>query len=637
MFLRWRPEPGTATTVTDFDTAKRQILDRLRIEEVVGEQVRLRRVGSRLVGLCPFHSEKSPSFSVNADLGFFKCFGCGKGGDLFTYVQLRDRVPFMDALRLLADRAGVTLPTRGGPVSESDAGPSRVDILRVLAWAQGYFRANLIHAVQGKSAREYLQGRGFTPATIEKFGLGLATEAAGSIRAAAKNAGFTDAALLAADLIRKDEESERTYETFRDRLMFPIRDASGRTVAFGGRTLIDDKAKYLNSRQTALFDKGRTLYGLDVAREAATTSKRIVIVEGYTDCMACHQAGFTEAVATLGTAMTESHVEQLRRFTDDVVLLFDSDAAGEAAADRAIGLALPRCLNVRLARVPEGKDPGEYLPTAGAAGFSDVLNGAVDALQFKWSATQARFSGDESPARRRQAVLDFVGVVSASVHAEALDAIQCGLIVNQIAHLLGMERAEVVRLFVKPATPRAATPAVETAPSAPILASEEQAVWKTVLEVLLNRPDLAVSVVPRPTPAQIADPRDRRIAVALMDACDSTSAASLGDVLARCPQPDDAARVVELADRGAKRGNFEATLAAALVRIGFRSRDVLVERYRGELLLMTGESLGDREKETHRAFLDGVREQRHFVPRRLRRATGENLGGSVEETADSAP
>jgi len=623
--------------VTDFETAKRQILDRVRIEEVVGEQVRLRRVGTRLVGLCPFHTEKSPSFSVNADLGFFKCFGCGKGGDLFTYVQLRDRVPFIDALRLLADRAGVELPTRGAPMADGDAGPSRVDILRVLAWAQGYFRANLLNPALGLSAREYLQGRGFTAATVERFGLGLAVESAGSIRAAAKNAGFNDAALLGADLLRTDESGERSYETFRDRLMFPIRDASGRTIAFGGRTLIDDKAKYLNTRQTALFDKGRTLYGLDAAREAATISKRIVIVEGYTDCMACHQAGFTETVATLGTAMTEFHVEQLRRFTDEVILLFDSDAAGEAAADRAIGLALPRCLKVRLARVPEGKDPGEFLPTAGPAGFSDVLNGAIDALQFKWSATQRRFSGGESPARSRQAVLDFVSVVSASVHAEALDAIQSGLIVNQIAHLLGMERADVARLLAKPVPPKSATPLVEMEPSAPAPLSQEQAVWKTVLEVLLNRPDLVASVDPRPQLTRIMDARDRRIAAALMSVCEDTKTPSLGDVLARCSDPQDASRVVELADRGAKRGNFEATLALSLARIGLRSREDEVERHRQDVLKTVGEPSGESEKETHRAYFDGVSQQRHFVPRRMRRAAGDNLGGSVEETAESAP
>lgn len=625
---------GTTANVTDFETAKRQILDRIRIEEVVSEQVRLRRVGSRLVGLCPFHSEKTPSFSVNSDLGFFKCFGCGKGGDVLTYVQLRDRVPFMDALRLLADRAGVVLPSRTSNSGESNEGPSRVDVLRAIAWAQGYFRTQYLNPAIGRAAREYIEKRGFGASIVERFGIGLAVEASGSIKAAAKNAGFDEAVLLAADLLRADEESGRVYETFRDRLMFPIRDSSGRTVGFGGRTLVDDKAKYLNTRQNALFDKGRTLYGLDAAREAVSAAKRIIVVEGYTDCMACHQAGFTETVATLGTAMTEAHVEQLRRFTDDVILLFDSDAAGEAAADRAISLALPRCLKVRLARVPEGKDPGEFLPTAGAAVFSDVLNEAVDALQFKWSATQRRFAGDESDAKRRQAVLDFVGIVAAGVHAEALDAIQYGLIVNQVAHLLGMERADVARLFAKPATPRSAeNPVQQVEAVAPAPRTSEQSAWKTTLEVLLNRPDLIASVSPRPDVSRISDPRDRRIASAMFDA----GGAALSDVLARCTEPADAARVAELATWGSQRGNFEATLALSLTRIGLHSRDEAVEKQRGDWLRTGGEASVVTEKEAHRALCDGVKEHRHFVPRRMRRALDDGLGGNVEETAGAAP
>jgi len=631
--------------VTDFETAKRQILDRIRIEDVVGEQVRLRRVGSRLVGLCPFHTEKTPSFSVNSDLGFFKCFGCGKGGDVLTYVQLRDRVPFMDALRLLADRAGVVLPSRSAESGESEHGPTRVDVLRACAWAQGYFRANFVHPTIGRSVRDYVQGRGFEAAIVERFGVGLALDNPGSLKAAAKNAGIEEAVLLAADLLRADENSGRIYETFRDRLMFPIRDASGRTVGFGGRTLVDDKAKYLNTRQGALFDKGRTLFGLDAAREAVASAKRIMIVEGYTDCMACHQAGFTETVATLGTALTEAHVEQLRRFTDEVILLFDSDAAGEAAADRAIALALPRCLSVRMARVPEGKDPGEFLPAAGAAGFSDVLNSAVDALQFKWSATQRRFSGDESDAQRRQAVLDFVSVVSTSVHAEALDAIQCGLIVNQVAHLLGMERADVARLFARPAAPRSAeAPIQEVESEAAAPRTSEQSAWKTALEVLLNRPDLIPSVSPRPDLSRIADVRDRRIASAIFDALWTLGAVTLSDVLARCPEPADAARVAELATRGAQRGNFEATLALSLERIGLRSRDEAVERHRREWLASGGEASNELGKETHRALCDGEKNHhqlpgnsRIFVPRRLRRVMNDGLGGNVEETAGTAP
>jgi len=627
--------------VIDFETAKRQILDRVRIEDVVGEQVRLRRSGPRWVGLCPFHSEKTPSFAVNPDLGIFKCFGCGKGGDVFTFVQLRDRVDFMDSLRLLADRAGVTLPTRSGSSQAAESGPNRVDLLKAAAWGLTHFRSNLLNPTVGRSAREYLQHRGFSEATVERFGLGLASESAGAIRAAATRAGFDEAALLGADLIRADEQG-RTYETFRDRLMFPIRDASGRVIGFGGRTLVDDKAKYLNTRQTTMFDKGRTLYGLDVARDAITSAGRAVVVEGYTDCIACHQAGFAETVATLGTALTEAHVDQLRRFSDEIILLFDSDAAGEAAADRAIGVALPRCVKVRLARVPDGKDPGEFLPRAGAAAFSDVLNGAVEALEFRWSATQRRFAGDASDASRREAVLDFMRVVRSSVDSRAMDAIQCGLMVNQIAHLLKIERADVARLLNKPATPRRADgPGESEGGDGPVEAaprSARQAAWTHLLEVALNRPELLAAVELRPDAGQVADPRDRRIAEALWEALATSSSVTIADVLVRCGDPNDAARAVELVERGAARGNFEATLALCLERIGATSRDDEAARRRREWLRPVVDSATPEQgKETDRVLSESVKEHRHFVPRRFRRRDDDARGGSVEETVKLAP
>ncbi|MCH8967155.1 MAG: DNA primase, partial [Planctomycetes bacterium] len=323
----------------DFELKKRQITDRLDILAVASQHVRLKRSGRRWVGLCPFHSEKTPSFTVTPDLGLFKCFGCGKGGDLFSFVQMRENVPFGEAFRMLADRAGVELVA--GPTERSQ-GPGRVDVAKVNEWALRFFRANLTSAELGKNARDYLRGRGFSDEIVERFELGLATDGAPAIKDAAKRAGFDAPLLLGADLVREGD-SGGAYETFRNRLIFPIRDATGRVVGFGGRTLVDDRAKYLNTRQTVLFDKGRGLYGIHQARTAVQERGRAVVVEGYTDCLAAHQAGFTETVATLGTAMTESQVDLLRRDSDAIILRFDSDDAGEAAADRAIHVALPRC------------------------------------------------------------------------------------------------------------------------------------------------------------------------------------------------------------------------------------------------------------------------------------------------------
>lgn len=612
----------------DFEQVKRQILDRISIQDVVAEHVTLKRRGVRWVGLCPFHSEKTPSFTVSPERGLFKCFGCGKGGDVFSFVQLRENVSFMEAMRHLADRAGVEFrdTTQRSPTAPGE--PSRTDLAKLNAWALRFFRTNLLAESVGGSAREYLRGRGFTDATIERFGLGLAAEGGPSLRSTAARAGFGEAMLVAADLFRKDEATGRVYETFRSRLMFPIRDATGRVVGFGGRTLIDDKAKYLNTRQTALFDKGRNLYGIELAREAIASRRRAIIVEGYTDCMACHQAGFTEAVATLGTALTETHVDLLRRFGEEIVLLFDSDAAGEAAADRAIALALPRCVKVRLGRIPEGKDPSDFLGRASAADFSDVLNQAVEALEFKWLKTLERFRSDSSDVRRREAVLDFMHVVADAVNTAAVDAIQRGLLVNQIAHLLRIEGDEVSRLMSGSRSSRgdhaaaANQGAVSQRSAAP--RDEEQAVWTHLLEVLLNVPDLLSMVDPGPDPVRIADPRDRRIATALFDARRHGGSFSLADVFARCHDAADAQRVTELVERGAARGNFEATLRLALERLAETVRGSVAQASRRRLLdaAATGNPPQENSDADH-AQNDSVREHRHFAGRRLvRRAVG---------------
>lgn len=626
----------------DFEHVKRQILDRVPIQDVVAEHVTLKRRGARWVGLCPFHSEKTPSFTVSPERGLFKCFGCGKGGDVFSFVQLKENVSFMEAMRHLADRAGLDFRDSGQHHGGSPGEPSRGEIAKLNAWALQFFRKNLQADSIGRSAREYLRGRGFTEATIERFGLGLATENGASLRSAAARAGFNDAFLIAADLLRKDEETGRVYETFRARLMFPIRDATGRVIGFGGRTLIDDKAKYLNTRQTALFDKGRNLYGIDLAREAIASRRRAVVVEGYTDCMACHQAGFTETVATLGTALTEAHVELFRRFGEEIVLLFDSDAAGEAAADRAISLALPRCVKVRLARIPEGKDPSDFLGRASAAEFSDVLNGAVEALEFKWLKTHERFRVDSSDARRREAVLDFVRVVGDAVNTAAVDAIQRGLLVNQIAHLLRIEGDEVSRLMSGLRSSRSDPMSAANQGTVPqrstVPRDEEQAVWVHVLEVLLNKPDLLSMVEFVPDAARITDPRHRRIATALFDAGRSGGPVTLADVLARLHDPEDAQRVAELIDRGAARGNFEGTLRLALERLGKTVRGSAVEQSRKRLLdAAAARNPSPQTDEDRRIMLDGVSKHRHYVPRRMvRGAVSEGgLGTGVAEVINT--
>lgn len=600
----------------NFELKKREILDRVDIVEFVGRHVALKRRGQRWVGLCPFHSERTPSFTVTPDLGLFKCFGCGKGGDIFSFVQARENVPFIEAMQMLADHAGVELDSGS---SDGPSGPGRVDIARVNDWAARFFQTNLQNDAHGASTRRYLSDRGFAEETVERFGLGLATDSASNIMTSAKSAGFDAPLLLAADLIRRSEDG-RTYETFRNRLMFPIRDATGRIVGFGGRTLVDDRAKYLNTRQNALFDKGRTLYGLDVARDPIGSRGRAIIVEGYTDCLAAYQAGHGETVATLGTALTDAHVELLRRYTDEFILLFDSDDAGAAAADRAINVALPRCVRCRMARVPDGMDPGDFLNSDRAAEFPDLLNAAVDALEFKWSVTWKRFRGDASNARRRDAILEFLRVVAEAVGGHAIDPIQRGLLINQVAHVVRLERDEVERMLRRLQPRAAARREVQTVATVDPEHSGDaaQRTWERVLEVLLNEPSLLAVVGAMPDLSGIADDRDRRIAEFVLELDKSLGEFRLNDVLARCEKPADTERVAELAQRGARRGNHEATFRTALEQLQEMDRMSTLDYHRRRLLdREIDASAGESHAEDEHILSAGVRQRRHFVPRRL--------------------
>lgn len=594
-----------------FDSDKQRILDRVSLVDVVSQHVTLRRVGRRMVGLCPFHAEKSPSFSVNPDLGLFKCFGCGKGGDLFTFVQLRENVPFVDALQILADRAGIELHRTGAPAPGEI---SRADLARVNTWAADYFHRALVAGPA--ETRKYLADRGAAWSFAQQFGLGFALGADGALRSAAAQAGISAAMLKEADLIREDEHG-RSYDTFRNRIMFPIRDATGRIIGFGGRTLGDDRAKYLNTRQTQLFDKSRVLFGLDLGREAMQNRRRAVLVEGYFDCLAAHQGGFSETVATLGTALTEFHIDLLRRYTEEAVILFDSDSAGEAAAERAIAVALPRCLRVRLARIPDGKDPSDFFQNGTAEGFSDILNSAVDALEFKWSATLGRFHGEKSDAARREAIQDFLQVVAAACAGGGMDVIQRGLMVNQVAHVLHLDRSEVDRLLGQIRGKNGPAPAgSRMAPPRDVMtrhADGEQAAWEMFLEATLAEPAAMVGD-DWPDLLRITDPLNFEIANVCRELSGTLGDFSLADVLVRLEGDDLTRRASELAERGLARGNVEATMAAALEKLrgAHRTRDMDQSKDR---LRQGGEGTDERKELAN--IHHGLRERRGFAPRRL--------------------
>ncbi|HUI95702.1 MAG TPA: DNA primase, partial [Xanthobacteraceae bacterium] len=349
------------------------------------------------IGLCPFHNEKTPSFSVVEDQGFYHCFGCGAHGDVISYVMQGEGLGFLDAVEDLARRAGLEVPkpTR----EEHDRAMRVVGLQGAVEAACGFFEASL-HAAEGREARQYLERRGLDEATVRRFRLGFAPDRRDALKRALGGQ-CPEAMLLEAGLLRRPEGGGESYDYFRGRVMFPIGDRHGRTIAFGGRIMGEGQPKYLNSPDTPLFEKGRVLYGWAQARAAAAREPSAVVVEGYMDVIALHRAGFATAVAPLGTALTETQIEELWRLAPEPILCFDGDAAGQRAAARALDRALPLLkpgLSLRFAALPEGEDPDTLVLRHGAAAMREVLDQARPLAEVLWSLETAH--NLDTPERR---------------------------------------------------------------------------------------------------------------------------------------------------------------------------------------------------------------------------------------------
>jgi DNA primase len=359
------------------------IIDQVRnasdIVQVVGERVPLKKAGASYKGLCPFHNEKSPSFNVVPSKQIFHCFGCGEGGDVFAFISKIDKVNFAEALKILAGRAGIELPEPVRDEEQRRADEQRKkeeeEQVRLLELAAAWFRRNLEEGTEGKTALAYAEGRGLDAEARERFQLGYAPADGRTLVSAAQKKGFSEAALLSAGVAIRNERG--FYARFRGRLMFPIHDPKGRLCGFGGRILGPGEPKYLNSPEGPLFNKSKLLYPWPQAKDALGKTRTALVCEGYMDAIACHQAGLQNAVASLGTALTDEHAKLLKRYVDKVCLIFDADAAGLRAARRAGEPLLGAGLDVRVVRLQGAKDPDELLRREGPA----ALQAAVDAAQ----------------------------------------------------------------------------------------------------------------------------------------------------------------------------------------------------------------------------------------------------------------
>lgn len=349
------------------------------IETAVSQYVNLKRRGKNLVGLCPFHSEKTPSFTVYPENGSFYCFGCGVGGDVFTFTGLIENLDYIESVKLLAERSGITLPQDGYDDSMQRLKKRIYDINRDTA---RFFHAFLM-SPGGKWALDYLTGRGLTVKTIKHFGLGAAPDSWDALIHHLKEKGYTESDMLAANVIGKSERGG-IYDRFRKRVMFPIINIRGNIVAFSGRAMPgDDKqgGKYVNTADTPVYKKSENLFGINFAKNVC--SERVILVEGNMDVISLHQAGFENTVAPLGTAFTTEQANLLSRYTKEIVLMLDADAAGQKAVRRASELLENTGLSVRVVVVPDGKDPDEYIKKNGKERFAALLEGAVSDMEYK--------------------------------------------------------------------------------------------------------------------------------------------------------------------------------------------------------------------------------------------------------------
>ncbi len=375
-----------------------EICYRCDIEDVISSYVTLKRAGSNRNGLCPFHSEKTPSFTVFPATKSFYCFGCGAGGNVITFIQKIENLDYVSALEFLATRAGISIPntlTPGGTPTVS-----RKRIFEMNLEAARFFRTTLFDPVLGAEGMAYLQGRRLTGATIKRFGLGFAPNNFGMLTAHLKKQGFTEAELIAGFLSRRSQ-SGSVIDLFRNRIIFPVIDTAGNIVAFGGRVMDDSKPKYLNSSDTPGFKKSRVLFGLNYAKNHC--AEELILCEGYMDTIAMHAAGFENAVATLGTAITQDHARLISRYTKRVIINYDSDEAGQRAADKAMQLLDEVGLPVRVLKLEGAKDADEFIKKFGADAFRSLLRSSSTAFDFKMDKILAKHNISSAEGKIRAA------------------------------------------------------------------------------------------------------------------------------------------------------------------------------------------------------------------------------------------
>ena len=381
-----------------------EVVRRSDITEVVSSYVQLRHRGRTHTGLCPFHSEKTPSFVVYPETQSFYCFGCGAGGDVITFVRKINNLDYVEAVKMLAGRAGMPMPEE-----DDKAGRLRSRVLAINKEAARFFYEQLnAENDDARAARAYWRGRGLSDSTIRRFGLGFSPNDFGALRRHLRTRGYTEEEMLASGLQKRSEKGN-VYDVFRGRVMTPIFDLRGNVIAFGGRVLGDEKPKYINSPETLVYKKSKAMFALNIAKKSA--SRRYILCEGYMDVISLHQAGFDTAVAACGTALTPDQVRLLGEYADEVVLCYDSDEAGQKATARSLGLFAESPVKVSVLNIPGAKDPDEFIKKYGRERFEALLNGTSNAIEYRLAKVREKYDLAR-PADRVEYIKDAIRLLA---------------------------------------------------------------------------------------------------------------------------------------------------------------------------------------------------------------------------------
>ena len=479
------------------------------IVDVVSQYVKLNRRGNTYFGLCPFHNEKTPSFSVTPSKQMYYCFGCGAGGNVYNFVMEYENYTFGEALQHLADRAGVQLPKIEYSREAREKAEKRATLLEINKLAASYFYYQL-RRENGSQAYTYLINRGVSEDTIKKFGLGYSDKYSDDLYKFLKSKNYSDDLLRESGLFNVDER-HGMYDKFWNRVIFPIMDVNNRVIGFGGRVMGDGKPKYLNSPETKIFDKSRNLYGLNIAR--TTRKNYLILCEGYMDVISMHQAGFTNAVASLGTALTSGHASLLKRYTQEVLLLYDSDDAGVRAALRAIPILREAGITSRVVSLKPHKDPDEFIKALGGEEFEKRLEQAMDSFMFRIHMAQKEFTMEEPQGQNRffercaQMLLELSDELERNLYIEAIvkDYRGYGISVEDLR-----KRVNTLALKGTPAEQRVQPKTTGAQPKKRDSASEKA--QKLMLTWLVTYPGIFDTVVRYIQPSDFVVPLYRQVA-----------------------------------------------------------------------------------------------------------------------------